>query len=477
MADFFRMPTLGQTMEEGTILQWFKQEGDYVKKGDILLEVMSDKANFEVEAEQEGVLRRILTPANSTVPVNEPIAIIGDDDEPMEALLSRTETAGQAPVTADPAAMAASGPAPEIAAQGEGRTAGLPEGERILVSPRARRLADARGIPVAALRGLGTGPGGRVLERDVLTFLKRSAEPPAGAKEEARPRVTPLAAKIANDLGVDVEQLALGLPGSRVTAEDVRRYAETPQPSPTETPALVKTEPAGGPAVAERIPFRGLRKLIADNVAKSRQTAPHVTLTLEVDMTELAAVYPRLQAEIQKTYNTKLTYTDLLVKAAARALADHPLCNAALLGDEIRVYADRNVGVAVATDNGLIVPVIKQADTKPVGAISVELKAMAERCRSGKQTPEDLAGGTFTITNLGAFGIDVFDPILVPPQSCILGVGRIAEKPVVVNHEVTVRSMMNLCLSFDHRVLDGVPAARFLQRMKELLESPLMIFI
>lgn len=472
MAEFIRMPTLGQTMEEGTILQWFKREGDYVKRGEALVEVMSDKANFEVEAEGEGVLRKILVSANETVPVSAPIAILGTADEPIEALLG-----GAGEAETPPAVAAVDIPTPGLREEVAARPLSP---ERVAVSPRARRLADARGVPIAALVGLGTGPGGRVLERDVQTFLEQQgAAPAAGVPgETAKPRVTPLAARIADDLGVDVGELALGLPGSRVRAEDVRRHVETAPSSSSVTRPAVQEGPGGGsPAVAEVLPLRGLRKRIADNVTKSRQTAPHVTLTLEVDMTELAALYPRLQTEIQRTHRTKLTYTDLLVKAAARALADHPLCNAALIGDEIQVYADRNVGVAVATDNGLIVPVIRQADRKPLGDVSVELKAMAERCRSGKQTPDDLAGGTFTITNLGAFGIDVFDPIIVPPQSCILGVGRIAEKPVVVNHEVAVRSMMNLCLSFDHRVLDGVPAARFLQRLKELLESPLLIFI
>ncbi len=460
MAELFKMPRLGQSMEEGTILQWFKREGDPVKQGDLLLEVMSDKANIEVEATAEGVLRKILSPTDSTVPVNTPIAVIGTAEEPIDALLaSVSETAS---VTADrPAPPAPAESGPFLASQ---------EDAQIKVSPRARRLADEKGVPVSALAGKGTGPGGRILEKDVIAYLERTSALVDDAQVQTpRPRATPLAARMAEDLGVRLEDLAMGLPGSRVTADVVRRHAESARPG---MPAA-----GGPPRIAQTIPFTGLRKLIADNVARSRQTAPHVTLVSEVDMGDAARLHAGLAPEFQRSHGTKLTFTDLLVKAAARALPDHPLCNAAVMGDEIRVYGDYNVGVAVALEAGLIVPVIHHADRRSLAEVSVELKALAERCRAGRQTQEDLAGGTFTITNLGAFGIDMFDPIIVPPQSCILGVGRIAERPVVLEGRVQVRKMMNLCLSFDHRVMDGVPAARFLQRVKEVLESPYQLLL
>jgi len=278
-----------------------------------------------------------------------------------------------------------------------------------------------------------------------------------------------LAAKLADDLGIDVGDLALGLPGSRVTADVIKRRAES-------ATALLQSD-SSEPQVAERIPLRGLRKMIADNVTHSRQTAPHVTLVIEVDMTAIVSMFPAIQAEVQKTHATKVTYTDLLIRASALALGDHPLCNAALIDNEIRVYAEKNIGVAVAAESGLLVPVIRNADHKSLGDMSKELKELVNRCREGKQSQADLSGGTFTITNLGAFGIDSFDPIIVPPQSCILGVGRIAEKVVAINSQPAVRRMMNLCLSFDHRVLDGVPAAQFLQRVQTLLETPVLLFV
>lgn len=458
MAQVFNMPTLGQSMEEGTVVQWFKREGDTVARGDRLVEVMSDKANFEVESEMEGVLRKILIPADGIAAVNTPIAIFGTADEPIDGLMDGAEPSNPKGAASEAPTHVATHAAVNAAA---GKVSGSTE---VFASPRARRVADESGVSVAELAGRGTGVEGRIVERDVLAFV---AERDSAATQEPRTRVSPLAARIADDLGVDVGDLALGLPGSRITAEVVRRHAAPAAPT-------VSTE---GPAVAVIIPMRGMRKIIAENVARSRQTAPHVTLVMETDMTEAVALFKKLAPEILKAYNTKLTYTDLIVKAVAKALDGHPLCNAALIGDEIRVYADRNVGVAVATDAGLVVPVVRGADGKSLGEVSVELKALVERCRTGKQSQTDLTGGTFTITNLGAFGVDSFDPIIVPPQSCILGVCRIAEKPVVVDGEVAVRSMMNLCLSFDHRVVDGAPAAQFLRRIREVLESPLLIFI
>jgi pyruvate dehydrogenase E2 component (dihydrolipoamide acetyltransferase) len=316
-------------------------------------------------------------------------------------------------------------------------------------------------VDLASLAGKGTGPGGRVVVADV-----------EAASAAAAVRATPLAARIAEDLGVELADLACG--GDKVTADDVRRAVQAPKIAS----AAPKQAPASSePAVAEVIPFRGLRKMTADVVARSRFTAPHICLNMEVDMTATRALHAQIVPSVQEAHGVKLTITDLLVRAVARALAKHPLCNAALVGDEIRVYADRNVGVAVAAPSGLVVPVLRQADALSLVEISRLLKGLVQRCRDGKQTQDDIAGGTFTITNIGMFGVDSFDPIIVPPQSCILGVCRVADKPVVLDGQVAIRSMMNLCLSIDHRVLDGVPGAQFLQTLKGLLESPLTMLV
>lgn len=460
---------LGNTMEEGTIVQWFKGEGDPVKKGEPLLEVMSDKANFEVESPEDGIVRKLMAAADESVPVNQGIAILGWADEPIDGLLSG-DGAPASPASAAAAPVAAPPPGLSVAAPA------VPAGP-VSASPRARRLADEHGVAIGELAGRGTGPGGRIIERDVLALAAATSERAPG---DAGARVSPLAARIATDLGIDAASLAA--PGERVTADDVRKAAAGAEPVPAPAPAPAaaaapKAAALGELTVVDTIPFRGMRKMVADTVTRSRQTAPHIAINMEVDVTEAMALRERLMPEVQSAYNTKLTFTDLLVKAVGRALVDHPLCNSALVGDEIRVYGDRNIGVAVATDTGLVVPVIRKADQKPLGTVSVELKALVERCRTGKQTLEDLSGGTFTITNLGMFGVDAFDPILVPPQACILGVCRMVDKPVAINKEVVVRTMMNLSLSIDHRVLDGVPAARLLQRVKELVENPLRIVL
>ncbi len=467
MALLFRMPQLGSTMEEGTILRWLKQEGDTVKSGEVLLEIETDKASMEVESEVDGVVRKILFAQNEIVPITRPIAIIGAAEENIDQLLAEINGKSGAAELSTPSAPASQ----EKLAAGASSAAApfIPQG-KIDVSPRAKRLAEGNGIALSALAGRGTGPEGRVIEKDVLAFLAAAETAPTlsdvyGLKAA---RTTPLAAKIADDLGVDLSQLASGLPGSRVRSEDVLRHAES-----TRQPAA-PVKPLGGTKI---IKMGGMRKRIADNIVKSTFTAPHVTLTLVVDMTEAAAFRAKLLPEIEKVYGVRISYTDIIVKAVARALDDHPLINAALIGDEIHQFSEKNIGVAVALEEGLIVPVIKDVTSKTIGAVSAEFKQLVERARTGKFTPDDLSGGTFSISNLGGFGIDVFDPVINPPQAGILGVCRIAEKPVVRDKQVVIRSMMNLCLSFDHRVLDGAPAAQFLQRVQILLENPLLILV
>ncbi|MCW3098228.1 MAG: Dihydrolipoamide acetyltransferase component of pyruvate dehydrogenase complex [Chthonomonadaceae bacterium] len=481
MAQLFNMPQLGSTMEEGTILKWHKNEGDPVRAGELLLEIETDKASMEVEAPADGVVRRILALADAIVPIRQPIAILAGANESIEALLA------EAGVGTPPAAVSAPQPAveaPSVAPKIASLSAPAARGDAgpVFISPRARRIADEKGVAVALLAGRGTGPQGRVIERDVEAFVAAQAAVPVTAPTVAEPagrsapRTTPLAARMADDLGIDLNDLTTGLPGSRVRREDVLRHAETNRPTVEAAPvASPKSETA--PAGVTVLAFGGMRKRIADNVAKSAFAAPHVTLTLEVDMTACAEFRTRLIPDVEKAYGTRLSFTDVLVKATARALGEHPLLNAALVGNEVHLFAQKNIGVAVALEEGLIVPVVKGAEQKSLGSISAELKQLVERSRTGKFTPDDLSGGTFTITNLGSFGIDVFDPIIVTGQAAILGVCRIADKPVVVQKEVVVRSMMNLCLSFDHRILDGAPAARFLQRLKELLENPMLVLI
>lgn len=439
MATKMILPMLGQTMEEGTITQWLKQEGDKVEKGEPILEVMTDKVNMEVEAPASGVLRKIIAQVDQTIPIMAVIAIIGTADEPIDNLLVFEDSS---PKDKSPVAEEVQ---PAVISQISTPTSSSSH-SRTFISPRARRLAHDNHIPIDQIRG--TGPDGRIIEKDVRTFIDGATIIKA----------TPLAAKIAADQGINLRIVIGSGPHGKITRDDLLKAA---------APVLT----------ARIIPLTGIRKIVADNVAKSAQTAPHVTLTAEVDMTDAVKLRGQIIGEFERKYGARPTYTDMIVKASAQAMLDHPIINASLRENEIRISGDVNIGVAVALEGGLIVPVVRNADKKHLPEISVELKALAEKARGGSLSGAEISGGTFTITNLGAYGIDVFNPIISPGQSAILGVCRIAEKPVVVGGQVVVRSMMNLCLSFDHRVMDGAPAAQFLKRVKELLESPNQLLI
>lgn len=459
MATKMVMPLLGQTMEEGTIIQWFKKEGDQIKAGEPLLEVLTDKVNMEVEAPQDGVLRKILANPDDIIPVKEPIAIIGTADEPIDELLAGGETqpvAGAeagAPAIEQPAPTVAepSAPAPAEVASARAFEAPAPVGEgRVFASPAARRVAGEHGIDVSALAGKGTGPNGRIVEKDVLDYV-------------AATKATPLAEKVAADMGVQAGVVSGTGIGGKVTSEDVRKAAAAAL-----APAL---------AIGQTIPFAGIRKAVAQNVTASYQQAPHVTLNAEVDMTECVAFRNSIVKSIEERYGIRVSYTDIIVKAAARAIEDKPLANATLQGDQIVIHDQINIGVATAIEGGLVVPVVRNVTSKSIPQISKEIKELVARARAGQAGGDDFGGGTFTVTNLGAYGIDSFTPIITPGQSMILGVCRIAEKPAVVNGEIKIRSMMNLSLSFDHRIVDGAPAAEYLARLREILESPYLIFM
>lgn len=456
MATKMVMPLLGQTMEEGTIIKWFKNEGDTITKGEPLLEVMTDKVNMEVEAPESGVLRKILANVDDIVPVQDPIAIIGSADESIDALLTEGPS-GPAPVAADippvtpsaapPAAPAPAPEAPQVEAPAPPPAQPAVSGERVFASPAAKRVAAERGIDISLLAGRGTGPNRRVTEKDVLAYA-------------ASVRATPLAGKVAADMGVPITQVSGTGVGGRITREDVERG--------------VAAAPAG---IGRTIPFSGLRKMVAQSVQSTWESVVPVTLVTEVDMTECVRLREQLLPEIERSAGVRISYTDIIVKAAAKAILDKPIVNASLQGDKIVISDAINIGLATAVENGLLVPVVKNVQAKSLVEISREIKGLAERARTGKATAEDLSRGTFTITNLGAYGIDSFTPIITPGQSAILAVCRIVEKPVVVNNEIAIRSMMNLCLTFDHRVMDGAPAAEYLARLREVLQSPAVILL
>lgn len=455
MAELFYLPKMGQTMTEATLLRWLKQEGESVESWEGIVEMMTDKVNMEVEPQIKGTLRKILAPEGAVVPVGAPIAVIGSPDEDITGLLNDLaaspgphpwhEEAAPAPEVVDSVLEALRLPAEP--ASGEGA------GEFPSVSPRAREIAEEAGIPWKSLSIPGTGFEGMIVERDVLAFLE-SARPPDVL-------ATPLAAKMAADLGVPLEDLAGSGPRGRVRAEDVRRASSRRQAPPIE---------------AREIPLQGMRKVIASRLSASYQQAVHVPLRVDVDMAAAAELRRQLKPALEGT-GSRLTYTDFLAAAAIQALAAFPALNATLENDVIRIHPTVNLGVAVALEQGLTVPVIREAHALRLPELSLAIREAAEKARAGGLPPEAYSGGTFTLSNLGQFGVDNFDPIINPPQVGILGTGRIADRIAAVNGAPAVRPMMTLTLCFDHRALDGAPGSMFLARVKELLENPARLLL
>jgi pyruvate dehydrogenase E2 component (dihydrolipoamide acetyltransferase) len=394
------MPKFGLTMTEGTIQKWFKAEGDAIKAGESLFEVETEKVLYEVESPASGTVAKLLYPLEATVAVGLPVAVIAEAGENVAEVAAKY--GGDVPKAAPAAAPAApaASTAPTPAPSASGRREGAP------VTPAARKLAQEHSIDLS--RVVGTGPGGRVTREDVEKAMSEAAKAPA--------------------------------------------------PTPAAAPAPTPAAPA-----AQSAPLRGMRKVIAERMHKSLQGSAQLTITTEVDVTQLI---DRRQ-EVQREFNA--TYTDFIVQACAHALKQHPRMNAFLEGDAINVQGQISVGVAVALEEGLIVPVIHNTDKKSLKEIAQEARSLAEKARAGKLTLEEVSGGTFTVSNLGMFGVDGFTPILNAPQTGILGVGRIVEKPVIYRGEVAKRSMMVLSLTFDHRVIDGAPAGAFLQTVADLL--------
>ena len=430
------LPQLGQTMEEGTIEKWHKAEGEPIKKGEILFELTTDKATLEVESFVEGVVKKILVEEGQTVAVNELIAIIGAEEDQLPEDIDALRQKARKPVAgretpAGPVEVAA--PAAAIAA--ESRPA-APAG-RIFASPRARTIAREKHVPLSVLHG--TGPEGRIVERDVLAYLKKLE----GVRH------TPAARLVASERGIDLLAVRPAEEGGRITKEDVLRQAE----------ALV-TE-------GRAIPLSPMRSTIARRMTAAKQTVPHFYLIGQVRMRKALELREGL-----KTPQREISLTALLVKAAALALKENPRANARFEGDRIALNDRINVGVAVAVEDGLFVPVIKDADVKGLAAVSSELKQLAATAREGKLIPEQYEGGSLTLSNLGMFGVDYFLPIINPPESCIIGIGQIAETVVARDGAIAIEPVMKVSLSADHRVIDGAEAARFFQAFRNALESP-----
>lgn len=419
MAEVIRMPRMSDTMEEGNIVAWLKKVGDKVEPGDVLAEVETDKATMELESYHEGVLLYIGVP-QGPVPVNGLLAIIGKEGEDYKALLEEGATRNNGlAATAEPMTSSPSAPTPAPAptsAPASAAGAGSDTGSgRVKASPLARALARESGIDLSRIEGTG-GDGGRIVKRDVEAFIQ---ERPAAS--------------------VSVSGTTQSLPDGGFTD----------------------------------VPVSMMRKTIARRLGESKFSAPHFYLTVEVDMDH--AMEARQQ--INAMASAKISFNDLVIKAATVALRQHPAINSSWLGDRIRYHADIHIGVAVAVEDGLLVPVIRHADRKSLSQINAEVANFAGKAKDKKLQPEEMQGNTFTISNLGMFGIEEFTAIINPPDACILAVGGIVAKPVVQDGQIKIGHRMRVTLSCDHRVVDGATGAKFLQTFSQVLGQPVRMLL
>lgn len=451
-------------METGQVIQWLKSEGDYVEAGEPLLEIETDKVSMEVEAEVSGYLLKIIHGPGDTVPVIQPIGYIGQEGEESPGATGGTgeqageqagETQSGAKDSTDKSSEREEGAVPEPASAKPGAyaTSSAPEG-KIPATPAAKRRAGELGVNLADARA--SGPHGEVKLRDIEGIA-------SDTRDETAAKASPLARRIASDESFDLAEVEGSGPGGRILREDViAALAQMRQAEPGES----------GPEERERM--SGMRRTISQRMLQSHLTMPPVTLDARVDVTDLM----QLRRELNESGDLRYSLNDLILKATARAVREHEAIRTAIDGDELVTRSAVSLGMAVAVDSGLLVPVIPDADSLALGALARKARDLGDRARDGKLSPDELKGGTFSVTNLGMYGIHSFTPIINPPQSAILGVN--AAEPVLRkndDNEVVERMTMTLSLTIDHRVIDGAQGAKFLATMRALLENPMQILV
>lgn len=433
MANFIVMPKMGLTMSEGIISNWRKQEGDAIKQGEVLFEVETDKLTNDFESTCEGILRKILV-KEGTVPVLAPVAIVGAADEDISAFLKEVG-------------------APELekeevkteSIKAESKTIAA-RGGRVKASPRAKKLAQDMGIDINLV--IGTGPDSSVTENDIKNYKETPIEDTK--------KVSPTAAVVAEKLGVDINKIEKD---TRIMKEDIVKLKLSEELEKYAAPQEY------------RKPMSTMRKVIAKRMLESTQISPTVTFNIKVDTSAMK----QLREDVKDVM--KVSYNDILVKILSKVLLEFPLLNSSIDGNDIITRNYVNMGVAVALPEGLLVPVVKYANVKSIKEISQEIKSLSEKAKENRLTPDDLQGGTFTISNIGMYGIESFSPIVNQPEVAILGVNAIKEEAVIENGEIKIKPLMNLSLTADHRAVDGAVAAEFLAKLKQYIERPNLLLM
>lgn len=459
------MPKLGVDMQEGEIIEWKKQVGDSVSEGDILLEILSDKTNMELEAEDSGVLLKIVHGDGETVPVTEIIGYIGSEGENVDDFpaSSPSDTATASATAPSTESVSAEKEQP-VVAEAPARRAG----EKVRATPAARFTAKQLGIDISEVSG--TGANGRVHKDDVENF------------KGSLPRITPLARKIAEDKGVDWTTLVGTGTKGKVTKDDVLAAIVPVEEKSTSDQAPVKEEVAKElPEGVEIIKMSAMRKAISKGMVNSYLTAPTFTLNYDIDMTNMIALRKQVLEPIMNKTGLKVTFTDLIGLAVVRTLMkeEHRYLNASLINDanDIELHRFVNLGIAVGLDDGLVVPVVHGADKMSLSDFVLASKDVIKKAQAGKLKAAEMSGSTFSITNLGMFGTKTFNPIINQPNSAILGVSATIPTPVAIDGQVEVRPIMALCLTIDHRLVDGMNGAKFMVDLKHLMENPLELLI
>ena len=457
------MPKMGETMETGTIEKWRKQEGDKVEKGDILYDLATDKVSLEVESFYNGILRKIVKAEGAEVPIMEVIAYIGEKDEkiPGNAGAVKAQPLAEENKTLPIKAEA-------VLADDSNKEISQTDSERISISPIAKNMAKSNNIDISKIKG--SGPSGRIVKEDIEEFI-------SSKEKEGRIFISPFAKKIAQESGIDFKSAEIKGTGpeGRIIKKDIDQYLKENK-APKEN---TETFAGGAIKVLSTTPLKGIRKIIAERMVESKQNIPHILMYSVCDVTNIISLRNRLRDKIEKTHGIKITYTDFLVKITAAALSEFKGVNSSLQNNNFIVYSDINIGigVAVSASNSLIVPTIYNADKLGVLEIAKQRTDLVEKGRNGKLGLDEISNATFTISNLGMYGVRSFTAIINPPQGAIMMVSEMYEAPVVINGKLEISTCMEIGVAVDHRIIDGALGAQFLQRVKELVENPEMLML
>lgn len=474
MAEIIIMPKLGFNMNEGKLVQWYKSEGEEITKGEPLFSVETDKTNMDIEATSDGVVKKLLIEEGDQIPVTLPIAVIGSADEDVSAAVADAK----AQLAAGGADVSDAGEAPEAAEKAEAPAetktpAAAPKTADglIKITPRARRVAAENDLAVEDLAIEGTGWQGGICEKDILEYLASN-----------KVKATPVAAAMAKAEGIDLADIRGSGVNGKIMKEDVEKVIAAAKKA---VAAAEDQAPAGageitpdGKEIGEKVPYAGVRKVIGDRLAESKFTAPHLYFTQKVNMEDVLA----LRKKVNEVQDKKTSVTDFIAKAVIMTLKKYPEMNSSLVGETIERYKSINLGIAVASPTGLIVPNIKNSQDMSVVEISKASTPLFDKARAGKLAVDEYAGGTFTISNLGMFGIENFTAIINPPEVGILSISSTKDEPFVVTKEdgtkeIQIKPMMNIQLTVDHRIIDGLLAAQFVTNVKNLLENPISLMV